>query len=153
MSFTTKCTKKLKSISGFAFSLPRSIPRLDSINTLWPMMIPKHDVREMICCFCWDEEIFFDGLGYPVTCLKFYANKDDLKSDQNRMIAATCTSNIEWRGENERKGMISYRSRHGWLCQNLALSNSTMCLHIRWKRTTAINAGFQLHLQSSLCSR
>ncbi|CAF0843803.1 unnamed protein product [Adineta steineri] len=29
---------------------------------------------------------------YPVTCLKFYANKEDLKSDHQKMIAATYTA-------------------------------------------------------------
>ncbi len=29
-------------------------------------------------------------LGYPVTCLKFYANKEDLKADHQKMVAATC---------------------------------------------------------------
>ena len=29
-------------------------------------------------------------LGYPVTCLKFYASKDDSKEDHQKMIAATC---------------------------------------------------------------
>jgi hypothetical protein len=29
-------------------------------------------------------------LGYPVTCLKFYANKEDLKADHQKMLAATC---------------------------------------------------------------
>ncbi len=32
-------------------------------------------------------------LGYPVTCLKFYGNKEDVKVDHHKMLAATCMYN------------------------------------------------------------
>ncbi|CAF4640969.1 unnamed protein product, partial [Rotaria sp. Silwood2] len=31
-------------------------------------------------------------LGYPVTCLKFYGNKDDVRVDHQKMLAATYTA-------------------------------------------------------------
>jgi len=37
-------------------------------------------------CFC--------SLGYPVTCLKFYGNKEDLKTDHQKMLAATCKDDV-----------------------------------------------------------
>jgi len=50
------------------------------------IMIQKHDVNK--------NKIFYEIspclLGYPVTCLKFYANKEDLKADHQKMLAATC---------------------------------------------------------------
>lgn len=33
-------------------------------------------------------------LGYPVTCLKFYANKEDLKVEHQKMVAATCENEL-----------------------------------------------------------
>jgi hypothetical protein len=53
-------------------------------------MIQKHDVN--ILLFKFDTYVLNIShfLGYPVTCLRFYANKDDLKSDHQKMVAATC---------------------------------------------------------------
>jgi hypothetical protein len=67
-------------------------------------------------------------LGYPVTCLKFYANKEDLKADHQKMIAATCKYDLIKDYFLVKIFLILYR--HSWLCQSLALSNSTVCLYI-----------------------
>ncbi len=51
------------------------------------IMIQKHDVNMNLKYIF---RIFRYILGYPVTCLKFYANKEDLKADHQKMVAATC---------------------------------------------------------------
>lgn len=52
-------------------------------------MTPKHDVCQQKSLL---EKNGKTRLGYPVTCLKFYANKEDAKSDHQKMLAATCMS-------------------------------------------------------------
>ena len=93
------------------------------------------------------------ALGYPVTCLKFYANKDDPKADHHRMLAATCTftSNEDLTSLERHASLSSISIRHSWLCQSLALPNSTVRVHIRRERPAASGTGFQLQLQPPIC--
>jgi hypothetical protein len=53
-------------------------------------MIQTHDVNNDYYNSKYFLRIFSYLTGYPVTCLKFYANKDDTKADHQKMLAATC---------------------------------------------------------------
>lgn len=91
-------------------------------------MTRKLDVRENERISIKKNLFFRNSLGYPVTCLKFYANKEDLKADHHKMLAATCRKNLEKRFHSIE---FSVLSRHSWLCQSLALSNPAMCFYLR----------------------
>jgi hypothetical protein len=54
-------------------------------------MIQKHDVNKTKT---FKHQTLLVLLGYPVTCLKFYGNKEDLKVDHQKMLAATCKYDV-----------------------------------------------------------
>ena len=68
----------------------RSIQKAVNFNTSFPIMTPKPDVRQQHSLIKNNNRK--SRLGYPVTCVKFYGNKEDAKSDHQKMLAATCMS-------------------------------------------------------------
>jgi len=112
----------------YLFFFYRSTAKQGNFNMHCPMMTQKLDVKsQSVKIFLIRKSLFS---GYPVTCLKFYSNKEDLKSDHQKMLAATCMSTINYR-KQKTEMIFELNHRYGWLCQSLALSNSTMCLHVR----------------------
>ncbi|CAF4103404.1 unnamed protein product [Rotaria sp. Silwood2] len=90
------CCKFSPHADVFAVGLGNGTIKIYSKSGHFQYALSDNDTKTRRKYYLFELNIFLSNIsyfsGYPVTCLKFYANKDDLKADHQKMLAATYTA-------------------------------------------------------------